>query len=134
VIVEALFALIYVIAVVVSLSSRASLGRFLDENRVIGDSRAMERFKAMARTQMYLALAMMALLTVGLVVGLVLVVRYGAVGLLPVLLANAVVFGLGLVHKKVETRVKSLPAGSDELAHEMQRVSEAWQKKPLPDF
>lgn len=133
-IVQGLFALIYVVALVVSLSSRASLARFLAENRAIGDSRAMERYKAMARTQMHLALAMAALLTLGMVVGLVIVVRHGVVGLLVVLLANAVVIGLGLLHKKIETRVKGLPTGSEELAREMQRVSETWEKKALPDF
>ena len=133
-IVQVLFALIYVVALVISLSSRASLSRFLDENRAIGDSRAMDRYKAMARTQMHLALAMAALLTIGMVVGLVLVVRHGLVGLLAVLLANAVVIGLGLLHKKIETKVKSLPAGSEEMGREMQRVSESWEKKALPDF
>lgn len=131
---EALFVVIYVVALMVSLSSRASLSRFLDENRSIRDSRALERYKAMARTQMRLALAMAALLTAGMVAGLILVVRYGLVGLLAVLLANAVVIGLGVLHKKIETRVKALPAGSDELASEMRRVSQTWEKKALPDF
>lgn len=133
-ILESLFVLIYAVGAGVSLWSGSTLKRFLAENRVIGDSGTLDRFKALARTQMHLALFMAGVLTTGMVVGLALVLRYGVAGLGPVLLANLVIVGLAMLHKKVETRVRGLPTAPDELAREVRRVSESWDKKALPDF
>ena len=133
-IVETVFALIYVVAAGLLLWSRGTLNSFVEETRRIRDSSAMERFKALARTQMHLALLMAGLLTSGMVVGFVLVSRYGLAGLGVVVLTNLVVVGLAVLNKKVEARVRNLPTASDDLARELQRVSESWEKKALPDF
>ena len=131
---ESLFLLIYVVGAGVSLWSRGTLSRFLAATHAIEDTTTMERFKALARTQMHLALVMAGLLTSGMVVGLVLVAKYGLTGLLVVILTNLAIVGLGMAHKKVETRVRALPTASEELATELRRVSETWEKKALPDF
>ncbi len=131
---ETLFGAIYLGAACMSLWSRSRIEAFLVETRSIADQRALERFKALVRLQMYLALAMIVLLVSGMFAGLVLITRHGLPGLLAVLLANAVVLGLGLFHKQSETRLKALPAGSDELADEHRRVCASWTGKPFPDF
>lgn len=131
---QVLFALIYLAAGLVLVIGRSGLVRFLEETPSIRGAGAMERFKAMARSQMKLALAQAALLTTGMVVGLVLVVRSGLSGLLVVLAVNGLVIGLAFFNKKVETRVREVPTATDELAQEKERVIQTWEKKALPDF
>ncbi len=131
---ESLFGAIYLVAAGTSLWSRSRLEAFRVETRSIADQRALERFKDLVRLQMYLALAMIVLLMSGMFVGLVLITRHGLPGLAVVLVANAVILGLGLFHKQAETRLKALPAGSDELADECRRICQTWTGKPFPDF
>jgi FtsH-binding integral membrane protein len=127
------FFAIYVVAVAVSLWSRSQIVGFLGDTPSIRSTSDLERFKELVRLEMYLALAMIVLLVTGLVVGLVLIRRDGAVVLLAVLVANGVVLGLGLFHKKVEQRARSLRT-AEALDTEYRRVCYAWTKKPLPDF
>ena len=42
--------------------------------------------------------------------------------------------GMGLYHKRLETRVRTLPTSSSELEQTYQRISATWLKKALPDF
>lgn len=130
---EILFAALYVIAAGMSLWSRAQVTAFLVDAPSIRSTADLERFKALARLEMYLALAMIVLLVTGLATGLVLVRRYGVVALLAVLLVNGVVLGLGLFHKKVEERARSLRT-AEGLDTEYRRVCDAWTRKALPDF
>ena len=128
-----LFAAIYVIAAAVSLWSRAQITGFLEETPSIRSTTDLERFKELARLEMYLALSMMVLLVTGLVTGLVLIRQHGIAALLPVLLVNAVVLGLGLFHKGVEEKARSLRT-AEGLDAEYARVCQTWNKKALPDF
>jgi hypothetical protein len=130
---EILFGVMYVLAFGVSLWSLGQLKAFLAATPSIADGAGLERYKELARLQMYLALAMIVLMGVGLLAGIVVVVRHGLPGLGLVLGVNAVVLGVGLHHKKVEGRVRGLPA-AEALRDEYRRVSETWVKKPLPDF
>ena len=130
---EILFAAIYVIAAAMSLWSRSQVVGFLEDTPSIRNGSDLERFKELARLEMYLALAMIVLLVTGLVTGLVLIRRHGIVALLPVLLVNGVVLGLGLFHKGVEERARNLRT-ADALNTEYRRVCYAWNKKALPDF
>ena len=130
---EILFAAIYLIAAAVSLWSRARVTGFLAETPSIRNGTDLERFKELARLEMYLALAMIVLLVTGLATGLVLVQRYGVVGLLAVLFVNAVVLGLGLFHKGAEEKARSLRT-AEALDTEYRRVCYAWNKKALPNF
>jgi hypothetical protein len=131
---EILFAAIYVIAAAVSLWSRTQVHAFLAETRSISSTADLERFKELARLQMYLALSMIVLLVTGMIVGLVLVKRYGVSALLVVIVVNGVIFGLGMFHKKGEERARRLRTGSEALATEYRRVCETWVKKATPDF
>lgn len=74
------------------------------------------------------------LLGAGMITGILLILRHGFVGLLGVLLANAVVFALGKHFGKLEEQARSLPTTTEELRAEHRRVSEIWVKKALPDF
>jgi hypothetical protein len=128
-----LFVAIYVIAPAVSLWSRGQVAGFLADTPSIRSSSDLERFKELVRLEMYLALAMIVLLVTGLVTGLVLIRRHGAIVLLAVLFVNGVVLGLGLFHKKVEERARHLRT-AEGLETEYRRVCHAWTSKPLPDF
>jgi len=130
---EILFAAIYVIAAAMSLWSRSQVVGFLEDTPSIRDGSDLERFKELARLEMYLALAMLALLGTGLIIGLVLVRDHGLGALLAVILVNAVIFGLGMFHKGVEAKARSLRT-VDALNTEYRRVCYAWNKKALPDF
>jgi len=127
------FGALYVAAAVVSLWSRAQVVGFLRDTPRIGATSDLERFKALARMEMYLALLMIVLLISGLVAGLFLIFRHGVVGLFGVLLANAAVLGLGVFHKVVENQARNLPA-SEGLESEYRRVGRVWTRKALPDF
>jgi hypothetical protein len=127
------FAALYVVAAAVSLWSRAQVAGFVEETPAIRGTSDLERFKELARLEMYLALAMIVLLVTGLVAGLFLIFRHGLLGLLATLLANAVVLGLGMFHKGVEEKARSLPT-AEGLETEYERVCHTWNKKPLPDF
>lgn len=129
-----LFGAVYALAAAVMLWSLTQLNRFLAETRDIGDEGSLQRFKVLARMQMYLALCGMVLLAVGMLVGIVLIARHGLLGLLAVILTNVFILGLGVYHKRVEERARSLRAGSEVLAKEYRRISETWVKKALPDF
>lgn len=131
---EVLFGAAYVLAAAVSLWSLGRLNGFLAATRSIADRGSLARFKDLARQQMYLALAIIVLMGLGIIAGIIIISRYGLRGLAVVIVANFVVLGLGLYHKKVEGKVRALPAGSEALAEEYRRVSETWVKKALPDF
>jgi hypothetical protein len=106
---------------------------FLAQHSSICDQADLNRYKALARTQMYLALVMLVLLTAGFLSGIALIAQWRLVGLAYVVLANAAVAGVALVHRKFEKRARSLPTTPD-LEEEYRRVSESWVKKALPDF
>lgn len=131
---EFLFGAVYALAAAVMLWSLTQLNRFLVETRDIDGEGSLQRFKVLARMQMYLALCGMVLLAVGMLVGIVLIARHGLLGLLAVILTNVFILGLGVFHKRVEERARGLRAGSEVLATEYRRISETWVKKALPDF
>lgn len=133
-ILEILFGALYVLAAGVSLWSLAQLNGFLAKTPDIADDVCLDRFKALARLQMYLALSMIVLLSAGIGAGMAVIARHGVRGFMVVILANMLVLGLGLYHKTVEVRTRTLHAGSEALAEEYRRVSETWLKKALPDF
>jgi uncharacterized membrane protein len=111
-----------------------ALRRFLAETPVIASQDDLRRYKDLVRVQMYLALVGIGVLLSGLVLGIGLTSRYGCVGLVLVLAGSAWLFGVGIFLKRVEVRARSLPVTGEGLADEYRRVSEAWVKKPLPDF
>jgi hypothetical protein len=129
-----IFGVCYALAAVVLLGSMVALNGFLGSTREIRDQASLNRFKSLARVQMYLALLVVVLMGTGLLAGLKLTSERGMSGLGVVILANLVTLGLGVYHKKIEARVRGLPSSPDAVAEEYRRVSETWVKKALPDF
>ena len=131
---EVLFVLVYVIYAAVALWSLGQVRSFLAQTPTIADARSLERFKALARAQMYLALFVIAALGAGMIVGLVLITRHGLLALAVVLVVNALVFGFAMYYKTFETKARSLRAGSEALDREYRQICQTWVKRPFPDF
>ena len=131
---EGLFGSSYLLCAGLSVWSAGQLNTFLKGTNSISDDGALQRFKSVARTQMYLALVVIVLMASGIIAGIAVISRHGVLGLVVVLTANMLVFGLGRYHKRFETRARSLPVGSDNLGTEYRRVCDTWVKKALPDF
>lgn len=131
---EVVFGSIYVVSGALSMWSMGRLNRFLATTQSIADEACLERLKSLARMQMFLALAALALLIPGMIIGMVLVVKHGVLGLAAVIGVNVVILGIGRYHKTVEVKARSLPASSEALGEEYRRVCETWVKKALPDF
>jgi len=127
------FVAVYAVAAAIMLWSLMRLNAFLAATPQIGDEAALERFKALARAQMHLALVMIAVLIMGGAVSFALMRRDGLSGSVLVILINAVAGALGMYHTKVEKRTRSLPA-SPALADTYRRIGEHWVAKALPDF
>src|SRR5688572_25634166 len=116
------FGVLYAVAAAMMLWSRTELGRFLGETPRIADDASLDRFKVLVRRQMHLALALIAVLGAGIIVAMMVISRYGLAGFALVLVTNVVVLGLGLYHKRIEVRARSLLAESDALGREYRRV------------
>ena len=127
------YGLAYAILLVAWLAALLQLRQFLGAVLAIGDQAALRSYKALVRTQMYLALVGIVCLLGGLLLGMMLIYAWGTKGLAVVLITNVLVVFPGLYLKKVEERARGLSA-VPELADEYRRVSEAWLQKPLPDF
>jgi len=130
----ALFLACYVVLLAITAWGHREIRAFLDGTPAIADSQALERFKQVARHNMYGALVQIPLGIVGLLAGLGLVVRHGLVGLAWVLAANGLLYALAKQMKALELRARSLPASSTELQRQHQHIGEVWVKRPLPDF
>ena len=128
------FVAVYVAHSLMAAWSFLALRRFLAATPAIATRDDQRRYKELVRVQMYLALVGIGVLLSGFVFGIVLTSRYGCVGLALVLAGSAWLLGGGIVLKRVEVRARSLPVTGEGLADEYRRVSEAWVKKPLPDF
>jgi hypothetical protein len=72
-ILEGLFGLIYVSWGAVAVWSLSQLNGFLAETPRIDDASCLQRFKSVVRIQMFLALAAIAVLASGMIVGLALI-------------------------------------------------------------
>jgi hypothetical protein len=109
------------------------LTRFLRETSSIADHSSLERFKSVARLEMYAALVTIALLIPSVALALLLTLLRGLPALAVVLVSNCALWGISSYHKSVEVKARSL-AVTDALAPEYQRVSQSWVKKAIPDF
>jgi hypothetical protein len=125
---------VYVLCLGVTLISIGWLRGFLAETPGIVDTASLERFKRVARTEMYLKVGVGVLLAVGFVGCLALVPMGGLVWLVTLVLGNVVVYGVGLWHRHFEVEARSLSAASDVLRDEYDRASMAWAKKLIPNF
>lgn len=130
----AAFFFIYVTWAVVSGWAWREVRRFVDLTPSIADEECLDRFKRMVRMQMYLALWVIVWLGLGLLAGIGIIATHGLPGLLLVLVVNGGVIAVSLFYRRAELRARSIPAATDALGAEYRRVSEAWVKKPLPNF
>jgi hypothetical protein len=110
------------------------LRAFLATTPAIGDSAALERFKTVARHNMYGALAQLALGAVAIAASIWVLSRHGLLGFLGVTAANALLFLGARRTKALELRVQALPTSSEALEQEYRRIIGSWLKRPLPDF
>jgi len=131
---EAVYGLLYLGTVVMMVVSSIGMKNFLSSTSVIADQVSLDRFKGVARLNMYLALVQILLMVPQMVIGIVLIFRYGLPALVVVLGVNGVIFFAGKKLKVFEERARSMPAESEELAEEHRWVSVSWVKKALPDF
>jgi hypothetical protein len=130
----AAFFFIYLTWAVVSLWAWRQVRGFIDATPSIADEECLNRYKRMVRAQMYLALWVIVWLGLGMLAGIGVIASHGLPGLLFVVLVNGVVIAVSLFYRRAELRCRSRPAATESLAAEYRRVSEAWVKKPLPNF
>ena len=133
-ILELIFGAIYLIQLAVLAFGFGEVRRFVGSTPAIANDASLARYKALVRTQMYLALVVICLMVPGFVTTAMLVLRYGLRGLVVVLVVNALIMAAGNRLKAWEARARSLPVTDDTLVPEYTRVSTVWIKKPLPDF
>jgi hypothetical protein len=127
------YAAIYVVAIPLSLWAGRQTRRFLREHTSIADTATLERFKAMARQNMKLALLQILLLGAGVVLGIVLLFREGLLALIPIVITNVLLTALAKYLGPFEKAARSLPA-TPELREQYRRVSTSWVSRALPDF
>lgn len=132
--IELLYAVVYVWAIGATFWAGSQVKSFLAATPAIGNHAALERYKELARRNMYLALIQIAVLVAGLILGVVLIFRHGVVGFVAVLVANALLFVVSKQNIGFEKQARALSAATEELAREHRRISDTWVKKPLPDF
>jgi hypothetical protein len=133
-ILEIVFGVSYVGQLLILAWGLSEVRRFVARTPAIADDASLARYKALVRTQMYMALVVVCLMIPGLVATAMLVFRYDLAGLGVVLVANAFAFVAGQHLRKWEARARSLPVTAEPLGPEYTRVSTVWIKKPFPDF
>jgi hypothetical protein len=131
---EAAVGSVYALCLGVTVISIGWLGGFLTETPSIVDSASLERFKRLARNEMYVKAGVGVLLGAGFFGCLALIPRGGPAGLVMLVVGNVVVYGAGRWHRRFEAKARSLSAAPGALLDEYERVSTAWAKKLIPDF
>lgn len=107
--------------------------RFAEDQPKILDRRAFERYKGLARIQMFMALFLLVLMIPTLLLAVLLVIKHGFLGLGVVIVINLGVMALGKIGKGFEERVRDLEV-AEEFQEEYDQVSTSWVEKPFPDF
>jgi hypothetical protein len=107
--------------------------QFLSSSTLIASPQDLDRFKRMARLNMYVALVYMVLAIPGILMSMYLTFMYGLYGLGIVLAVSVPQFLFGKYLKSLEDKSRSLPCSS-EFVDEHRRIGQSWLKKPLPDF
>jgi Ca2+/Na+ antiporter len=132
-ILELLYGLLYIASLLISIGSVMFLRRFLHQTSAIADQGSLEKFKAVARAEMYATLLLMVILILGAAVGGILTILRGLPMLVVVIVTNFSLWAFSRYHKRVEDKTRSL-AVTESLAQEYRHVCESWVKKALPDF
>jgi hypothetical protein len=107
--------------------------QFLSLNTSISNERGLDNFKRLARVNMYVALAYIAISIPMILMSMYIGYTLGIDGLALVLGISIPQIGLGVYLKSSEDKTRSLPC-TDQYAAEHRRIGLAWQKNVLPDF
>ena len=132
-ILEFLYGLLYTASILISIGSVIYLRRFLRKTSAIADHGSLERFKTVARAEMYATLLLIVLLIGGSAIGMILCLFKGLPMLAVVVVTNLGLWAFSRYHKRIEEKTRGL-AVTEALAQEYRFVCESWVKKALPDF
>ena len=130
---DILYGLIYVITALMCAWSLPMLRRFLADTPTIADEGSLEKFKTLARAEMYATIVLFLIVVPAMGLVMVLSVHRGLPALPVVIITNAGLLILGRQRGRMEVQTRTLEV-ADALAPEYRRVSESWVKKVLPDF
>jgi NhaP-type Na+/H+ and K+/H+ antiporter len=125
---------VYLWGVLACVWSASQVKRFLKRHDEISDVRVLEEFKSLVKLQMYAALVQFFVLSLGLILGILLMFTFRPLGVLAMLIVNSLIFSLSQRFVKLEKKARSLPVANENLAQEYRKVSHTWVKKPFPDF
>lgn len=128
------FALLNVWVVGFALWAANDIRRFLDRNPRIGSGKSLDEYASLARRNMLASILQGAVLLTTIVLGILIILRFGLTGLLISLSGNAVTFVFGRHVGKYEKRAKALRADSPELEELQARITRSWGRRLLPDF
>jgi ABC-type multidrug transport system fused ATPase/permease subunit len=107
--------------------------QFLSGHAFIRTDGDMDRFKRLARAQMYAALVYIVLAIVGVAMSMYLTWVIGVYSLVLVVLVSLPHYALGNQMKKLEEKSRGLEC-AERFAAEYERIGLVWRKKALPDF
>jgi hypothetical protein len=114
----------------------SELARFAREVLRLESSADVERFKEVVARQMYAALVQIVILAAPPILFFVGIVRRELfpADVLAIIVPAGVVIAVAALYKKVEQRVRAIPAADPELERQRDAVIHTWLKKPLPDW
>lgn len=132
-VIRALAVVLGIAAFALAIWARAQAARFLAEHDAIRTPEALARFKALARGNMYGAVALLAIAAAWLPALLYVGLEGGAGAKAAVALAGVAMSVVTRRGKRLEAAARSLPS-EPSLRPEYERVSGSWARRALPDF
>jgi hypothetical protein len=132
-ILEFLYGMVCLVMLLVCVYGRGEVKRFLESTPRIEDEASLERFKVLARKNMYLALFQGLMFLPLMLAVIVFTIRHGLAGFCIVLGVNGLLFGFGRSLMVLEVRARNLDA-AERLQGSYQHAAQSWVKKALPDF
>jgi hypothetical protein len=106
---------------------------FLLETPAISSTADIERFKSLARWNMYSALLQIGLLGAAGMLGVIGLVK-GQVGILLILVLNGAILALSKYAKGMEARTQSLEVREALLETQYRSICSTWLHRAFPDF
>lgn len=132
----ALILLLPGVAVLNALIHGSQLHAFLAQTPAFATYQDIVEFEKVVARQMYAALVQIALLVAPGVVFVAGLVRgvLAVDDILFVVLPSFVILALGVVFKKVENKVRSIPVGDPILEERRDHIVKVWMTRPFPDW
>ena len=120
--------------VLLTISSKRQLEGFLERHPAISDSSSLERFKAVARMNMYYALVFLLLLGLGSLAAVMSILNYGGITAIAVLLVAFLTGSVTRWASSAESRIKQINCTDATLEEELRNIFYCWQHRPFPNF